>query len=122
MNHMTTILTNLADIYLDLYAIAHDIKRPLTPEQLHTASQTHHDMMARREINGLFQQHRPEPTDDADEDALKALIAQFVEIYMGRPDTTPLDENTADDITDDFHALLMDEYVNPFLKPADDSE
>ena len=50
MEHMTTILTNVADIYLDLYALAHDLQRPLTPEQLHTASQAHHDMMARLEI------------------------------------------------------------------------
>jgi hypothetical protein len=49
------------------------------------------------------------------EAALKALIAQFVEIYMGRPD-----ETMADDITDDFHVMLMDEFVNPFAEPADD--
>jgi hypothetical protein len=55
------------------------------------------------------------------EAALKALTAQFVEIYMGRPDTTPLDETMADDITDDFHVMLMDEFVNPFAPwPADD--
>ena len=56
------------------------------------------------------------------EDALKTLIAQFVEIYMGTADTKPLDETIADDITDDFHAMLMDEYVNPFVsRPGDDA-
>ena len=56
------------------------------------------------------------------EDALKTLIAQFVEIYMGTADTKPLDETTADDITDEFHAMLMDEYVNPFARrPGDEA-
>ena len=54
------------------------------------------------------------------EDALKILIAQFVEIYMGTADTKPLDEDMADDITDEFHALLMDEYVNPFADRSGD--
>jgi hypothetical protein len=54
------------------------------------------------------------------EDALKALVSQFVEVYLGHPDTKPLDENLADDITDDFHVMLMDAFVNPFAEPDDE--
>ena len=83
MNHMTTILTNMADIYLDLYAIAHDMQRPLTPEQLHTASQVHHDMMARLEIKGLIGEERSR-LDNGLDDLLrmKALVTKFVDTYF----------------------------------------
>jgi hypothetical protein len=83
MNYMTTILTNMADIYLDHYAIAHDLQRPLTPEQLHTASQAHHDMMARLEIKGLIGEERSR-LDNGLDDLLrmKALVTKFVDTYF----------------------------------------
>jgi hypothetical protein len=83
MEHMTTILTNVADIYLDLYALAHDLQRPLTPEQLHTASQAHHDMMARLEIKGLIGEERSR-LDNGLDDLLrmKALVTKFVDTYF----------------------------------------
>lgn len=53
-----------------------------------------------------------------EEAELKRLAILFVEIYTGhKPEQ--LDENTADDITDDFHVLVMDEFVNPY-RNADD--
>lgn len=83
MEHMTTTLTNIADIYLDLYAIAHDLQRPLTCEQLHSASQTHHDMMARLEIKGLIGEERSRLDNGLDDVwRMKALVTKFVDTYF----------------------------------------
>ena len=83
MEHMTTILPNMADIYLDLYAIAHDMQRPLTPEQLHTASQAHHDMMARLEIKRLIGEERTQLDNGLDDVwRMKALVTKFVDTYF----------------------------------------
>ena len=99
MNHMTTILTNMADIYLDLYCIAHDLQRPLTPEQVREARQTHHDMMARREINTLMEKERTSPEADFGELCLmKKLVTTFVETYVGEPEAdwpVPISKKTA---------------------------
>ena len=58
MNHMTTILTNMADIYLDLYCIAHDVQRPLTPEQVKDAGALLHDTFATLETTRLIARER----------------------------------------------------------------
>lgn len=52
---------------------------------------------------------------------LKRLAVLFVEIYTGH-NPEQLDETIADDITDDFHVLIMDEFVNPFIQTADDGQ
>jgi hypothetical protein len=83
MKHMTTILANVADIYLDLYCIVHDLERPLTPEQLHAASQAHHDMMARLEIKGLIGEERTQLDKGLDDVwRMKALVSKFVDTYF----------------------------------------
>jgi hypothetical protein len=114
MEHMTTILTNVADIYLDLYAIAHDLQRPLTPEQLHTASQAHHDMMARLEIKGLIGEERSR-LDNGLDDLLrmKALVTKFVDTYFWEPEagiSVPLSVKAADDCVAYFNDLLFEDY------------
>lgn len=55
-------------------------------------------------------------THSTDEEAeLNRLATLFVEVYTHHSGVTMLDESQADDITDDFHVMVMDQFVNPFV-------
>lgn len=51
---------------------------------------------------------------------LLRIAAQFVDAYTRHCGVTRLDEDQADDITDDFHVMVMDQFVNPFAEPAEE--
>ena len=50
---------------------------------------------------------------------LRRLAILFVEIYTGH-NPEQLVEDIVDDMTDDFHVLVMDTFVNPFRTSGDD--
>lgn len=41
---------------------------------------------------------------------MKKLVSDFVDTFMGTPNTYPLTKASADDIVDYFRALLMEDY------------
>jgi hypothetical protein len=124
MNHMTTILTNMADIYLDLYCIAHDLQRPLTPEQVKDAGALSHDTFASLETVRLIARERWQATQvshNGFEDRMRRHVHQFVESYIGEPQTTPLGQQEVLDITGYFEELVWKSYQVRFDDDADEA-
>jgi hypothetical protein len=124
MNHMTTILTNMADIYLDLYCIAHDLQRPLTPEQVQDAGALFHDTFATLETTRLIARERWQATQVRHigfEHRMRKHVQDFVESYIGEPQTTPLGQQEVLDITGYFEELVWKSYQVRFNDDADEA-
>jgi hypothetical protein len=124
MNHMTTILTNMSDIYLDLYCIAHDVQRPLTPEQVKDAGALLHDTFATLETARLIARERWQATQvhhTGFEDRMRKHVQHFVESYIGEPQTTPLGQQEVLDIIGYFEELVRKSYQVRFNDDADDA-
>jgi hypothetical protein len=124
MNHMTTILTNVAGIYLDLYCIAHDLQRPLTPEQVKDAGVLFHDTFATLETARLIARERWQATKIHHigfEDRMRKHVQHFVESYIGEPQTTPLGQQEVLDIIGYFEELVWKSYQVRFNDDADEA-